>query len=200
MVGKVGGEGDAVLEAALIDFDGTITEPFFDWKAIREEMGIGDRLVLDAIRDAAPEEKKRLWAIMDRHEAHSVLAAKIQAGARELMDWLRRENIPFAVITNNNSRRVAEACARCALVLPRVIGRECGFYKPSPEMPLLAAKTLGIAAAKTVVLGDGRIDMESARGAGMRCILLGKSREIPADFYAADLFHALDILKRIHVE
>jgi HAD superfamily hydrolase (TIGR01509 family) len=185
------------IKAILLDFDGTLIESFFDWKAIRAEMGIGDVLVLDAIAAADEAEKERLWAIMERHEEASARGARPMSGADALLEYLRSEKIPHAVVSNNHSQNVIAAAKRCALDIPSVVGRDAGGYKPSPEPLLIAARRLGVRAAECAVLGDNTIDMKSAAAAGMTAIYLSEKKNADADYYVSNLTEALAVIREL---
>ena len=89
------------LRGVLFDFDGTITLPFFDWKAIKSEMGIGDAAVLDAMAKASPEDRARMKAVMDRWERDAVANAGLREGAREVVAALATLGLEAAIVTNN---------------------------------------------------------------------------------------------------
>ena len=186
-----------MLKALIMDFDGTIIEPFFDWPAIKAELGIGDVLVLDAVRDADEKEGRRIMAIMEGYEKASAKQSKLNAGAAGFLDFLEEENIPWAIVSNNHSKNIRECCKKFGIKAPHVFGRDCGFYKPSPESLLIAAKALGAEPAECVVVGDNRIDVQGAGNAGMRSILFGENSDENADFFAADFSRVREIVMKL---
>ena len=96
-------------------------------------------------------------------------------GLRELLDWLELENVTRAVATSTRRDR-AEAqltkqglLARFALL---VGGNEVDNGKPAPDIFLLAASRLEVAAADCVVLEDSEPGMRAALAAGMMPIMV----------------------------
>jgi HAD superfamily hydrolase (TIGR01509 family) len=96
-------------------------------------------------------------------------------GLRELLDWLEVENIVRAVATSTRRDR-AEAqltqqglLARFAML---VGGNEVERGKPEPDIFLLAASRLAVAAADCVVLEDSEPGVRAALAAGMMPIMV----------------------------
>lgn len=185
--------------AVLLDFDGTLTNPYFDWAAIKAEMGIGDQPVMVAASSGTEEERARIMAIMERHEADSAENSTLRQDADLLIRFLDENGIPFAVVTNNHSRNALRAAKRFGLSLPFCFGRDSGFHKPHPGMLLLAAEKLGAAPEECVVIGDSLIDMQSAIAARMTAVLLERKDGIEADYYVADAREALALLERLFI-
>lgn len=79
----------------------------------------------------------------------------------------------------------------------------CPDRKPEPGLLLRAAADYGIRLAETFMVGDSTRDMEAARRAGARTILIEhpantkpKQADIEAEFRARDLVKAADIVIR----
>jgi D-glycero-D-manno-heptose 1,7-bisphosphate phosphatase len=75
--------------------------------------------------------------------------------------------------------------------------RESDLRKPAPGMLLHGARDLNIELDSSWMVGDSERDMQAGQSAGCRTILLvpkGLHSEIPADFVAADLAAAADIV------
>ena len=58
--------------------------------------------------------------------------------------------------------------------------------KPSPDVYLLAATTMGLEPAKCVVIEDSSIGLAAAKAAGMKCIITKSSYAHREDFTIAD--------------
>ena len=71
----------------------------------------------------------------------------------------------------------------------RVIGGDSGYpKKPAPDMLLAACERLGATPEETILVGDSRADLASARAAGMACVLVrGGYCDGPVDELGADL-------------
>jgi len=160
------------IKGVIFDMDGTITEPFFDFVKIKEEAGIGDVDMLDYLAKAPVAERERVQAIMTRFEDAGVAEAKLNRGARELLDHLAGRGMPTALLTRNTRRSVDGVCRKLNLKFDIVVTREDGPYKPAPEPIWQIAKRWGVKAAEVLMVGDYKWDVLCAKNAGAPCALL----------------------------
>lgn len=102
-------------------------------------------------------------------------ATRLFPGARETLRAVHAAGIPQATVTG---KRAAD-CERILRGLD--IEDDIELYlggdsvapeqhKPAPALVLLAADSLGVAPARTAVVGDTQVDMQMARSAGARAI------------------------------
>lgn len=122
--------------------------------------------------------------------------------ARVALDRLRGADIPIAVVSNQSAIahgrvRVDDvdainAAAQTLLgdlgpifICPHDERIGCGCRKPAPGLILEAARALGIAPTGCVVIGDIGSDMEAARSAGARAILVPTSQTRPEEIASA---------------
>ncbi len=137
-------------------------------------------------------------------------------GAASALERLRDAGIPTGVVSNQSGvargllspREVETVNARLdALVgplgpvewCPHAPGDGCGCRKPAPGLVLRAAARLGVDPRRCAVVGDIGADVEAARAAGARAILVPTARTRPeeveaADEVAPDLERAVDLL------
>ena len=96
------------VRAVIFDLDGTITEPYLDFDVIREEIGMARHggPILEAMEKMSLEQRQRAEAILLWHEEKALAASKLNAGARETLEELRRRGIRIGIITRNRKRRV----------------------------------------------------------------------------------------------
>jgi D-glycero-D-manno-heptose 1,7-bisphosphate phosphatase len=111
------------------------------------------------------------------------------AGAREALDRLRASGMPVGVVTNQSgvarglispadlvrvNRRVEELLGPIDVWQVCVHGPLdcCDCRKPRPGLIRSAARTLGLQPADCVVVGDIGSDVEAARAAGARAVLV----------------------------
>lgn len=123
-------------------------------------------------------------------------------GAAEALRLLRAAGIPTAVVTNQSGiargllspAQVRAVTARLAgligplgpvLVCPHGPGEGCGCRKPAPGLIVSAARTLGVPPDRCVVIGDIGADMEAARAAGARGVLVPTPATRPEEIAAA---------------
>ena len=143
--------------------------------------------------------------------------------AREALDRLRAAGVPTAVVSNQSgigrglltmqqveavNSRVEELLGPLGpwFVCPHRPGDGCGCRKPAPGLVLQAAAALGVAPERCAFVGDVGIDVEAARAAGARAVLVPtaqtRAEEVAAaPEVAADLADAVERLigpRRLH--
>jgi histidinol-phosphate phosphatase family protein len=137
-------------------------------------------------------------------------------GAREALDRLRASGVPLAVISNQSgvgrgliteeqvaavNRRVEELLGPIDewLHCPHEPGEGCECRKPRPGLVRRAASALGVPQDRCAVVGDIGSDVEAARAAGARGVLVPTPRTRRDEIDAApevakDLGEAVDRL------
>jgi histidinol-phosphate phosphatase family protein len=140
----------------------------------------------------------------------------VMPGAREAVGRLRAAGVATAVVSNQSgvarglvgaeqveavNRRVEELLGPLGpwLVCPHGPGDGCGCRKPAPGLIEAAAGVLGVEAADCVVIGDIGADVEAARAAGARAVLVPtaatRAEEVAAaPVVAPDLVAAVELL------
>jgi HAD superfamily hydrolase (TIGR01662 family) len=123
-------------------------------------------------------------------------------GVREALERLRGAGVGLAVVSNQSgiarglltpeqvgavNRRVEELLGPLGpwLVCPHGPGEGCECRKPRPGMVLEAARRLGVEPESCVLIGDIGADVEAARAAGARGILVPTERTLRAEITAA---------------
>jgi len=191
------------IKGVIFDMDGTITEPYFDFVNIKEETGTGDVDLLDYLRTASDVEYERVHAIMQRFEDMGVANAKLNDGARELLDELSRRGLPTALLTRNTRRSVDGVCRKLKLNFDISITREDGPYKPAPEPIWEIARRWGAKPHEVLMVGDYKWDVLCAKNAGTPCALLIDGDEEPewangVEFRLKSLLDVIDIISANH--
>jgi HAD superfamily hydrolase (TIGR01549 family) len=167
------------IRGVIFDMDGTITAPYFDFLRIKEEAGIGDVDMLDYLRYANRAEYARIHRILHRYEEAGVRDAKLNRGARTLLNFLARRKIPTALLTRNSRKSVDGICRKLKLKFDITISREDGAYKPAPEPIWHIAKQWKLARWEVLMVGDYKWDVLCAKNAGIPCALLIDGSELP---------------------
>jgi D-glycero-D-manno-heptose 1,7-bisphosphate phosphatase len=141
---------------------------------------------------------------------------RVLPGVRRALDRLRAAGIPLGVVSNQSgvgrgllsSEQVDAVNARVEELLgpfgvwavcPHAPGAGCGCRKPAPGLVLRAAAELGVPAERCAVVGDIGADVDAARAAGARPILVPTPATRRAEVAAApevadDLGSAVDLL------
>jgi len=164
--------------AILFDMDGTLTRPMLDFAAIRAEMGIGDRPILEAMAEMEPARLARARQILLRHEDAAAAQSTLNPGCAELLRWIESRRIPVALITRNSRRSAEIVVARHALPIRILITRDDGAYKPDPAPLLLACRRLAVPNHHDAwMVGDGPHDVEAGLAAGMKTVWISHRRQ-----------------------
>jgi histidinol-phosphate phosphatase family protein len=137
-------------------------------------------------------------------------------GARAALDRVRAAGVPIGVVSNQSgvarglldleqveavNRRVEELLGPLGpwAICPHGPGEGCPCRKPAPGLVLEAARALGVPAGGCAVIGDIGADVEAARAAGARGVLVPTAATRPEEIAAApavapDLAGALDLV------
>ena len=137
-------------------------------------------------------------------------------GAGAALDRLRRAGLPVAVVSNQSgvarglltseqvaavNRRMVELLGPFDAVLVCEHGPDegCACRKPRPGLVLEAARRLGVDPTQCVLVGDIGADVEAARAAGARPVLVPTAVTRPEEVAAApevvpDLTAAVDLV------
>ena len=162
------------IKAVIFDLDGTITQPFFDFDAIREEMGL-DRdsgPVLEAMEKMTPQRRKRAEEILHFHEQRAVTESRLNAGAKRTLSALRAAGIHIGILTRNRRSNALAIEQKHGLKFDTIVGREDGPVKPDAFGVLRICRQFGVEPQQTLVVGDYLFDLLCAKAAGAIAVLL----------------------------
>lgn len=192
------------ITAVIFDLDGTLTEPFMDFDLIRRQMGIAqtDGGVLEALSAMPPPERKNAEAILLAHEQAAAEKSALNDGAARLLDTLRARGIPIGILTRNTRQNAAYVARKHDLHFDAMICREDGPAKPDGFGVRRICEQFGVTPAQTLVVGDFKHDLESARNAGAVAVLLknhskADTFEHLADFVILHLDAVLSIIDQL---
>ena len=160
------------MKAFIFDLDGTLTVPELDFAAIRAAMGIAEGPILEELDALAPAQAEAARKVLEAHEERAAINSALQPGARELLDELRRRNLPTAILTRNSRQSLDTVIKKHRLAVTETLSREEAPVKPSPEPVLLLCRRLGAEPANTLLTGDYIFDIEAANRAGAVSVLL----------------------------
>lgn len=154
------------IQAACRDLDLPIPA---DERA-RHVIGLG---LIDALRYAAPDLPEERYPQMVERYRHHYLSRDHElalfAGAAELIAELAGAGFTLAVATGK-SRLGLERALRASALGPFFQSTRCAdecFSKPHPQMLEELMSELGVAAERTLMIGDTTHDLQMARNAGV---------------------------------
>jgi phosphoglycolate phosphatase len=182
------------IHAFVFDFDGTLAVPNIDFGLMRQQVDaiavqygvdvvqFGHLYILEMIDMVAAQLGQCAGRRGDGfyREAHaSILALETECahrggmlpGAVEVLRALRQLGFKVGVVTRNSESAVRTICGAidtlCDVFLPREAVR---FVKPHPEHLQRALEQLRVPATRTVMVGDGPIDITAGKALGLRTV------------------------------
>ncbi|HID10632.1 MAG TPA: HAD family hydrolase [Candidatus Latescibacteria bacterium] len=162
-----------MIRAVLLDMDGTITEPYIDWKGLRDEIGVPEGVPIMEYINGLPEgRREEALRALEAWEEEAARNAPLAEGAGELLKELRTMGVRTALVTNSSRICVEIVLERLRFRPDAVLSREDGRIKPAPDLVKKAVAALGARPEETLMVGDGIYDLEAARAAGVRFLLL----------------------------
>lgn len=136
-----------------------------------------------------PEEVEAYYVAHFREHA---AAMRVDPDAREVLQALSADAVPWAVVTNTPTALAREMLAAADLPAPLVVGagRELRD-KPAPDLVLRALARLGVDPSEAVLVGDSRYDRDAAAAAGVGFVGYG----LPAERTVTRLTEVLALVR-----
>jgi HAD superfamily hydrolase (TIGR01509 family) len=195
------------IRAVIFDLDGTITQPFFDFYAIRKEMGLDKSSgpVLEAMEKMTPQQQRRAEEILHFHERRAVTESKLNLGARETLAALCKADINIGILTRNRRSNALAIAKKHNLKFDAIIDREDGPVKPDAFGVLRICEKFGVRPEETLMVGDYLFDLQCAKSAGAIAVLLANHKQANefaehADFCVETIDQILEIIKNLEGE
>ncbi|MBN1806059.1 MAG: HAD family hydrolase [Sedimentisphaerales bacterium] len=189
------------IKAVIFDLDGTITQPYFNFDAIRQEIGLaGDSgPILESMEKMTDRQRQNAEEILHFHEQKAVEESKLNINAKQTLSTLRSAGIRIGVLTRNKRDNALAIAEKHDLEFDAVIGREDGPVKPDAFGVLRICERFGVKPQETLLVGDYLFDLQCARSAGAVAVLLANHNRAEefvehADFCVEDISGILDII------
>jgi len=190
------------IKAVIFDLDGTITQPFFDFDAIRAEMGYPADAgpILELMKKMTQRQRNEAERILLAHEEKAVAESILNPGAKETLAELHGRGVLIGILTRNLRDNAVAVAKKHGLEFDAVVGREEGPAKPDPFGVLHLCERFGIMPQESLVVGDYLYDLLCAKSANAVAVLLKNHRKADefvkhADFVIeniSDLFKIID--------
>jgi HAD superfamily hydrolase (TIGR01549 family) len=172
--------------ALLFDLDGTLLDTVYDhvtaWSAALSSAGIvvpswkihrrigmnGNSLVRQLLRELKnPPRELDMKALERKHDVEFQAAnahPKPLPGANELLDYLTRRKIRWAIATTGGEQQTKRLLKNLTISskVPVVTGDDVANAKPSPDVFVLAADRLRVPIGECIVVGDSVWDVLAA--------------------------------------
>jgi len=201
----------STYRACLFDLDGTLidsTEAIVEsttralaelgWPALDRAVVVGHiGYKLEAVfPERGVEERRRLIDVIGRHyDALCEEGTALCPGMGDLLHDLARRGVPMGVVTSKR-RHHTEAVLTALGVRERfqvvVACEDVARMKPDPEGLVRALDALDVPPAACLYVGDTRVDVAAARGAGVAVAGVAWGTDGPEVLAAAGVDHAID--------
>ena len=189
------------IKAVIFDLDGTITQPYFDFDAIREEIGLArdSGPLLESMEKMTPQLRQKAEKILYKHEEKAVKESKLNPGAKETLSKLRTAGIHIGILTRNQRANAHAIAGKHDLHFDAVIGREDGPAKPDAFGVLQLCRQFKVKPEQTLLVGDYLFDLLCAKAAGAYAVLLANHHQADdfaghADFCIENISAILEII------
>ena len=179
------------LDGVLVDSTANVERHWSDWArsngldAGRILSVVHGRRAIDSIREQAPHlDAEHELATLVEAEMRDTGGIVVFDGAAALLASIPRNR--WAVVTSGTHGVASARLRATGLPIPDVLVTADRVTRgtPDPEGYLAAARALGFAPARCIVVEDAPVGVEAARRAGMRCIAV-TSTHSPGELTAA---------------
>ncbi len=191
-----------MIKTVIFDLDGTITEPFFDFDAIRREIGISDNAIsiLDAFEQMSSEDRRVAETILKKHEEAAVSKSTLNKGTEKTLDVLRQSSINIGILTRNTKDNTVKVAEKHNLKFDAIVDRNDGPVKPDAFGVLKLCSIFSTQPDETLVVGDYLYDLLCAKAAGAFAVLMKTHKdadnfESHADYVISTLDEVLEIIE-----
>ena len=206
-----------MLRAVIFDFDGTLVDsypaitasvnhvrarhglPALPESEVRTHVGRGPEYLLKMTvpgGDFAAD-----WPAYRAHHPTIILShTQLLDGAIECLTALKAAGLTLAICSNKPgdfTRKLVDHLGLKDLIGVIVGPGDAPRPKPAPDMLRVTLKRLGVAPVDALYVGDMRVDIETARGAGVAVWVLPTGSDSRADLEAAAPDRLLDSLREV---
>ncbi len=192
------------IRAVIFDLDGTITQSFLDFDAIRGEIGLAEDggPILEAMKHMDGPQLAHTHRVLAIHEQRAIEASTLNEQALTVLEYLHTNKVPVGVLTRNTRENALAVAQKHALRFDAVIGRDEAPVKPDPAGVYLLCSKFNVRPAETLVVGDYLFDLLSAKAAGAVSVLLDVKKTLcdfaqHADFTIENLGELVHIIDRL---
>ncbi len=182
-------------EAVVFDMDGTLLNTLEDiadsanhilrkyafpeksLSEVRNAVGNGARFLLQSLLakgERTPDFETMLKDYQAYYLGHCEEKTRPYDGVRELLKGLADALVKTAIVSNKGDQAVKDLNRKYfAGMIPIAVGEREGIRrKPKPDLLLEALNRMGCPKERALYVGDSEVDFETAKNAGMDCMLV----------------------------
>lgn len=182
--------------ACLFDLDGVLidSERMYTkiWEAIEQQWPTGidnfaykikGTTLEDILDHYFPDEEVKAQVVKELYRLEGLMIYQPLPGAMELLEELRKRNIPVALVTSSNDLKMKHLWSDMPDLKEKfdviITGDEVTHSKPNPEGYLTAASHLGVDPERCVVFEDSLQGVKAGKAAG--AYVVGVAGTLKAD-------------------
>ena len=185
------------IDTVIFDLDGTITAPFLNFNAIRQDMGFDPDAgpILELMETMTDAQRAKAKQVLDRHEMIAVEQSTLNHGAKQTLEKLHDAKINIGILTRNTRQNTLAVANKHNLKFDAIVAREDGPAKPDAFGVNHLCQHFGTTPKNTLVVGDFLHDLLSAKAAGATAILINTSKN--SDDYRVHADHTINTLEEL---
>ena len=210
------------VDAILFDFEGTLVD--FQWQlsaAIEETLAMLWQIgfppgrilsrkystLLSEAMQAAPEiglspelVRERIGAVYDRYDEDALTRWTLRPYVLDSLVAIKAKGIRTALVSNLGGKTLTAALSKFCLAgyFDIVLSRyDVKNLKPSPEGLQLALTKLGVSGNAGIFIGDSLDDVNAAKNAGIRVMIITAGENAAGDILAARPDHIIQCYKEL---
>ena len=198
------------VETILFDFEGTLVDLQWNLQGAVDEtlemlktlrfpiqrlQGMKySTLMLEAVRMAqeigqsADRVREKIGAIYDRFDEDALMRWHLREGSKDLLSVLKTKGIEIGLVSNVGRKALDKALPKLDLrpFFDVVVSRnDVQYMKPSGEGLRLALSRLRVMSDKALYVGDSSDDIQAAKAAGVKIIVIMDNENSKAELLSA---------------
>ncbi|MCM2681396.1 HAD family hydrolase [Echinimonas agarilytica] len=161
------------VEGVIFDLDGTLVDSSLDFQAMKAQIGCpADEDIIDYIQKLPSQEARAsAHSIVAQHELDDAEQSNWMPGAQALVQQLKRQSIPMAIVTRNCRQATRIKIKRNRIPIEQIITREDAPAKPDPTSLIRISAQWKMASHNILYVGDHLYDVYAAHRAAMLACL-----------------------------
>ncbi|MFQ5842762.1 MAG: HAD family hydrolase [Thermodesulfobacteriota bacterium] len=188
------GREEQVIEAVILDFDGTLAELNLDFSAMKEkilnlieEYGIAreslregyileiideaSSILLNRKRPLAEHFREKAQKMLREKELEAASESRLLPGVESMLRSLRTARVKVGIITRNCDGAVRRICAHIESLCDAFLSRDSvERVKPDPHHLATLLERLGVTVKDAIMVGDHPMDILVGKRVGMRTV------------------------------